>query len=160
MIENIDVCDLIPHRDPFLLIDEVIEHLPGEALHAQRSVSDDDYWFKGHFPGFPIMPGVLVTEALAQSCAAFLALESRYSKATQEASPAKVYVLLHSDIKFPKAVFPGALLELRVKMVSDSDAFREFRVQALQKGKICARGTLKVSATSMEVIDQAKTEPA
>ncbi|WP_051686908.1 3-hydroxyacyl-ACP dehydratase FabZ family protein [Microbulbifer sp. HZ11] len=160
MYKTIDIRELIPHREPFLLIDQIVDYSPGVALHAQRSVSESDYWFKGHFPGFPIMPGVLVTEALAQSCAAFLALEAKSITDTQKLAADQVYVLLHSDIKFPKAVFPGAPLELRVKIVSDSDAFREFKVQALQSGKICARGTLKVSATSLQAVDHTKAQPA
>ena len=68
MMDNLEVRKRLPHREPFLFIDEVLE-VNDEFIEAKRFVSPDEDFFKGHFPNFPIMPGVLVLEAMAQSCA-------------------------------------------------------------------------------------------
>ena len=68
MMDNLEVRKRLPHREPFLFIDEVLE-VNDEFIVAKRFVSPDEDFFKGHFPNFPIMPGVLVLEAMAQSCA-------------------------------------------------------------------------------------------
>ncbi len=62
-----DIEKIIPHREPFLLIDEVLEIVPGKRIKALKHVRPEEYFFKGHFPGNPIMPGVLLVEAIAQA---------------------------------------------------------------------------------------------
>ena len=67
MLEKEDIEKIIPQRDPFLMIDEVEEFIPGEMAIAYKNVNENEWYFKGHFPGNPIMPGVLITESLAQT---------------------------------------------------------------------------------------------
>ena len=77
MLNKNEIKQIIPQREPFLMIDEVEEYVPGESAIAYKHVSEDEWYFKGHFPGNPIMPGVLITESLAQTGAiAILSLEA------------------------------------------------------------------------------------
>ena len=81
MLEKEDIEKIIPQRDPFLMIDEVEEFVPGEMAIAYKNVNENEWYFKGHFPGNPIMPGVLITESLAQTGAvAILSLEENKGK--------------------------------------------------------------------------------
>ncbi len=145
-LAKIDIKDLIPHREPFLLLDRLDQYDGNEGLTAVKAVSRGDPWFVGHFPDFPIMPGVLVTEALAQTCAAFISLESLNSAESSSASEKQSYILLRSDMRFPKAVLPGHLLNLSVKLSERTSAFDLYTTRAQQNGVVCARGTLMVAA--------------
>ena len=101
--------EIIPHRDPFLLIDEVTELEPGVSVTAKKYLKPDEYWFKGHFPGQPVQPGVLMIEMLAQAgavCA--LSLPENKGKIAFFAGIDKA--------RFRGTVGPGDTLELHVTM--------------------------------------------
>jgi 3-hydroxyacyl-[acyl-carrier-protein] dehydratase len=103
---------LLPHRPPFLLVDRVVSIAPGEKLVAWKSVTMNEPFFAGHFPGHPVMPGVLVLEALAQACA-LLAVRSM----PPEDSAQKITYLMGIDgARFRKPVVPGDRLELEVSI--------------------------------------------
>ena len=101
---------ILPHRPPFLLIDEVLELEPGKRVLARREVRADDWWFAGHFPGRPVMPGVLTIEAIAQAGAvAVLADEANRGKLPFFAGI--------DDCKFKRIVEPGDVLSLECEFV-------------------------------------------
>lgn len=145
-ISHIEIKSLIPHREPFLLIDRLVSYTQGESLTALKSVTRSEPWFQGHFPDYPIMPGVLVTEALAQTCAAFSALELQ-AEDTEKAKDT-LYILLRTDIRYPKAVKPGCTLQLQAMLTEKTSAFDTFKVRATSDDGVCVRGTITVATTT------------
>ncbi len=104
-----DLNALIPHRSPFLLIDKLVELEPGVRAVAIKRIIGDEYFFPGHFPGNPIMPGVLMVEALAQTGAcALMAMEANKNKLAMFAGI--------DNIRFRRPVTPGDLLKLEVSI--------------------------------------------
>ena len=110
MLDKNEIEKIIPQRDPFLMIDEVEEFIPGENCIAYKNVSVDEWYFKGHFPGNPIMPGVLIVESLAQAGAvAILSMEENKGKNALFGGI--------NNMKFKKMVVPGDRLKLEVKII-------------------------------------------
>src|ERR671933_1152565 len=100
---------IIPHRDPFLFLDEVLELEPGRRVVARKRVRGDEWFFPGHFPGRPIMPGVIMVEALAQAgCIAVLTEEENRGKLALFAGI--------DDVRFKRIVSPGAELILTCEL--------------------------------------------
>lgn len=106
------VLELLPHRYPMLLVDRVVSLDPESEIHAVKAVSFNEDFFQGHFPGRPIMPGVLQVEALAQA-AGLLAIKAL----GLEGSGKLVYFLAIDNAKFRAPVTPGHLLDLKVSFV-------------------------------------------
>ncbi|HJO73602.1 MAG TPA: 3-hydroxyacyl-ACP dehydratase FabZ [Rhodospirillales bacterium] len=111
VIESLDIDaikDMIPHRPPFLLIDEVVNLIPDVEAVGIKNVRADEPYFEGHFPGHPIMPGVLIVEAMAQTSAVLVVR-------TMGKQPGSVVYFMSVDqARFRKPVFPGNQLHLHV----------------------------------------------
>jgi 3-hydroxyacyl-[acyl-carrier-protein] dehydratase len=128
MTGSIDVAGVLarlPHRYPMLLVDRVVELIEGERIAALKAVSINEPYFQGHFPGRPIMPGVLIVEALAQA-AGVLAIESLGLTGTGKL----VYFMVIEEAKFRKPVEPGCLLRLDAKFVQRRASVCKFEAQA------------------------------
>jgi 3-hydroxyacyl-[acyl-carrier-protein] dehydratase len=123
----------LPHRYPMLLVDRVAELVIDERITAIKAVSINEPFFAGHFPGRPIMPGVLIVEALAQA-AGVLAVESL----GLAGSGKLVYFMAIDGAKFRTPVEPGCLLELKVHFVQKRSSVCKFAGQALVGGKLAA----------------------
>jgi 3-hydroxyacyl-[acyl-carrier-protein] dehydratase len=121
----------LPHRYPMLLVDRVATLDIGEKIHAIKAVSFNEQFFQGHFPGRPIMPGVLIVEALAQA-AGILAIETF----GLSGSGKLVYFMAIEEAKFRNPVEPGCLLDLHVSFVRKSPRVCKFRGEALVEGKL------------------------
>lgn len=136
MLTNVDVQNIIPHRYPFLLIDKVIEVEPGKKAVAIKNVTANEPFFQGHFPGNPIMPGVLIVEALAQTaCVAGLLVEENKGKLG-------VFTGIES-MKFRKMVVPGDTLKLEAEFIAFKMGMGKVKVKATVEGELAAEGEIK-----------------
>jgi 3-hydroxyacyl-[acyl-carrier-protein] dehydratase len=123
----------LPHRYPLLLVDRVENIVPDQSIVAIKAVTMNEQFFQGHFPGRPIMPGVLIVEALAQA-AGILAVESL----GLADSGKLVYFMAIEGAKFRAPVEPGVLLRLEVEFVQKRSSVCKFAGRALVDGKIAA----------------------
>ena len=130
MLDKEEIKKIIPQREPFLMIDEVEEYIPGESCTAYKNISEDEYYFKGHFPGNPIMPGVLMVEALAQTGA----LEENKNKNALFGGI--------NNLKFKKQVVPGDRLKLEVKIIKQKGPVGIGEAIATVNGKVAVKGEL------------------
>ena len=126
----------LPHRYPMLLVDRVEELIPDRSIAAIKAVTFNEGFFQGHFPGRPIMPGVLIVEALAQA-AGVLAVESLGLSGTGKL----VYFMAIEDAKFRKPVEPGVLLRLEVEFVQKRSKICKFAGRALIDGQLAAEAS-------------------
>jgi 3-hydroxyacyl-[acyl-carrier-protein] dehydratase len=126
---------LLPHRPPFLLVDEVTELEPGERCVAGRTLRADDFWFAGHFPGNPVMPGVLIVEALAQT--------ATIAAASGGGAEGKIGLFAGIDkVRFKRVVKPGDTLRLEAEMLAVHGPVGKCKVLATVDGQLACRGEL------------------
>jgi 3-hydroxyacyl-[acyl-carrier-protein] dehydratase len=125
----------LPRRYPSLLIDRIEECLPGQSARAQKYVTVNEPYFQGHFPGYPVMPGVLVLEALVQ-LSTLLAVSSGL--------PAPTTIRTLDSIRFKRQVIPGDRLTLETTMLADG----RFEVRASVEGELATEGTILLGADS------------
>jgi 3-hydroxyacyl-[acyl-carrier-protein] dehydratase len=126
---------ILPHREPFLLIDEVLELVPGERVVALKRVREDEWYFRGHFPGRPVMPGVLIVEAMAQTGA--VAVLSEEENRGRLALFAGI-----DDTRFKRIVEPGDVLQLECTLEQVRGPIGKGKARATVDGQLAARGTL------------------
>ena len=135
------IMDFLPHRYPFILVDRILDLVPGEKITALKNVTINEPFFQGHFPTYPIMPGVLIVEAMAQATGV-LALESMPA----EKRGAPVFFMGLDKVKFRKPVVPGDQLVLEVQIIK----FRSKVVKA--SGKAFVEDNLVAEAELMAAI--------
>ena len=132
MMNRTDIEALLPHRDPFLMVDRVEEMEPGVRAVAFKDVRGDEFWCKGHFPGNPILPGVLISEALAQVAALI------HLAANQDRAKAEVYLVGMDKMRFRRPERPGDSLRLEVE--ATGSGIYQFTATASVDGQRVANG--------------------
>lgn len=135
MLKKEEIKEIIPQREPFLMIDKVEKYIPGQMAIAYKNVSENEDYFKGHFPGNPVMPGVLIVESLAQTGAvAILSMEENKGKNALFGGIDK--------LKFKKQVVPGDRLKLEVKIIKKKGPVGIGEAIATVDGKTAVKGEL------------------
>lgn len=139
MTKKIDlkrIKELIPHREPILLVDEVIDVEVGESATGIKHLKEGAGYFAGHFPDHPVMPGVLIIEALAQTSAILVA------DSMKEAEGKIVYFTSIEDAKFRKPVVPGDILYLKVRKLQNKRNLYKFEAKAYVGDKVVTEATI------------------
>jgi len=130
------ILQMIPHRYPMLMVDKVIDMQLDQSAVGIKNVTINEPFFQGHFPSEPVMPGVLIVEAMAQTAAVLVV--STYG----ESSEGKlVYFMSIDDVRFRRPVFPGDRLELHVAKVQSRASVWKFSGKAIVEGKVAAEAT-------------------
>jgi 3-hydroxyacyl-[acyl-carrier-protein] dehydratase len=139
------IADILPHRFPFLLVDKVIHlDLNASEIIAQKNVTINEEFFQGHFPGVPIMPGVLILEALAQA-GGILVHQKGYIK--------KIAVLLNvSQAKFRNPVFPGDVLYLHAKGLHISNKGGKIQAKAMSNEKLAVQAEISFALIDKQAL--------
>jgi 3-hydroxyacyl-[acyl-carrier-protein] dehydratase len=136
------IMELIPHRYPILLVDRILNIVPGESAIALKNVSFNEPHFQGHFPQFPVMPGVLIIEAMAQTAA----IVTSYALG-DEAQGKIVFFMSIEEAKFRKPVVPGDSMHVHVEKIQTRGPVWKFSGKALVEGKLCAEATFGAMIT-------------
>lgn len=127
------IMKMIPHRYPILLVDRILEFVPGESAVGLKNVTMNEPHFQGHFPTFPVMPGVLIVEAMAQT-SAILVVQTLGA----EAEGKLVYFMSIDSAKFRKPVTPGDSLHIHVTKIQNRKSVWKFKGEAMVNGALCA----------------------
>lgn len=131
-----EIMRLLPHRYPFLMLDRIVEVEPGQRVVALKNVSINEPHFQGHFPSSPVMPGVLVVEALAQA-AGVIAIT-----ANPDLGEKLVYLVALNNFRFRRPVTPGDTLRITVTKTAEKRSIWVFDAKAEVEGKVVAEGEL------------------
>ncbi len=139
-----EILEFLPHRYPFLLIDRIVEFEPTKRLVAIKNVTINEPFFQGHFPGYPIMPGVLVVEAMAQAGGIIMMAEM------PDRNEKLVVFTGIERAKFRRPVTPGDQIRIEVEVLSFRPARAGFRAGALVDGKLACEATLTCAVVPRE----------
>jgi len=137
-----EIIELLPHRYPFLLIDRVLSMEPDKSIVALKNVTINEPFFPGHYPHHPVMPGVLIIEAMAQA-SALLSFKSMKAKPTENPNEKSVYYFAGIDgARFRQPVGPGDQLIIKATLIGSKRGLFKFSATAEVDGKLAAEAEL------------------
>jgi beta-hydroxyacyl-ACP dehydratase FabZ len=131
-----DIIKLLPHRYPFLLVDRITEMEPLKRIVGIKNVTANEHFFQGHFPGLPVMPGVLIIEAMAQVGGVLSRISKSEGRDGSEAPP--VYFMSIDKVKFRKQVVPGDQLRFELTVLRSGTRIWKMEGKAFVDGKLVA----------------------
>jgi len=137
MIDIKEIMGILPHAYPLLLVDRIVEMEAGKRIVGIKNVTYNEPFFPGHFPGRPIMPGVLIVEAMAQTAGILV-----FSSLPQEQFKRPVYFLGIDNVRFRKPVIPGDQLRLELEITKHRQSIWGFKGKALVDGNLVAEAEL------------------
>ena len=144
VLEVDEIMELLPHRYPFLMIDRLVDIKAGDSAVAIKNVSFNEEFFQGHFPGKPVMPGVLIVEAMAQGAAAFTSYTENLDV------EGKVVLFMGVDkARFRKPVIPGDQLRIKVRVARSRPPVWRFEGEATVDGKLVAEASYSAMLAPM-----------
>jgi 3-hydroxyacyl-[acyl-carrier-protein] dehydratase len=133
VLDAVDIQRIIPHRFPFLLVDRIVEMTPGQRAVGIKSVSMGEPFFQGHFPNYPVMPGVLIVEAIAQVGAVLMLSDDEYKDKM-------AFFAGIDNVRFKRQVKPGDVLRLEVEIGQVRRSIGTGTGQATVDGELACRG--------------------
>jgi 3-hydroxyacyl-[acyl-carrier-protein] dehydratase len=142
MLTTTEIQKLIPHRYPFLLVDRVLEVEPGKSVVGIKNVTANEPFFQGHFPDYPVMPGVLVVEALAQNAGIAVAMMEEFKGKLGLFAGIEEY-------KMKRQIVPGDTIRLEAEILSMKMGIVKAKVKASVEGKVAGEGIIKFAMTSV-----------
>ena len=137
VLDRDEIEAILPHREPFLLIDEVLELEPGERVVARKTVRADEWYLAGHFPGRPVMPGVLLIECMAQTAGAMV-----LHHMGDEYAGKLVFFMSIDKARFRKPVVPGDTVRFPVKLIQRRPPVWRYAAEAIVDGKKVAEAEI------------------
>ena len=140
MIGIQEILNILPHRYPFLLVDRILEMEMGKRVVGIKNVTINEPFFQGHFPGHPIMPGVLLLEAMAQT-GGVLAMRSAEAEG-MDIKTKVIYFMTIDKVKFRKPVVPGDQVRFELDLIKSRANIRGYKAQALVDGAVVAEAEL------------------
>jgi 3-hydroxyacyl-[acyl-carrier-protein] dehydratase len=149
-----DIQKILPHRYPFLLIDGIEEMERWKRIVGIKNVTINEHYFQGHFPGKPIMPGVLIIESMAQTGGLLLLQE------VPDREKKLLYFVAIDDARFRRPVVPGDQLRLEMNVLAWRNGFCKLQGRATVQGEIAAEATLMCKMLDLETDAAPATEPA
>lgn len=146
-----DIMKLIPHRSPFLFVDKVMDIVPYKSAVGLKMVTMNEWFFQGHFPNHPIMPGVLIVEALAQTAGVLVTQSIRMDhSADKPQKESVIYFMTIEEAKFRNPVTPGGVLKLVVEKEKQRGTVWRFKGKAYYDDKIASEATFTAMIVTPE----------
>lgn len=138
MMDILEIRKYLPHRYPFLLIDRVVELVEGEYIIAYKNVTANEEIFQGHFPHFPVFPGVLIIEAMAQACGVL-----GFKTANKTPEGGSIYLFAGIDnVRFKRQVIPGDRVYIEARIVAEKRGIWKFECTAKVDDKLVTSATI------------------